>query len=154
MFVITENIMKRPVYLGRRNNKCVTGNTFGRTSVRYNGTSHYYAFAPQSQRYWGKGKRHDSVWGSGGIASPVLRFTSSWKWTVSFTRRLYSRGKHPLCPLHNRLDGPQGWSGRCEEEKKISLSPMGITPWFFGFPSSNNLVTAVSAYPGPKKRQR
>jgi len=54
-----------------------------------------------------------AYWGASGIA-PLLCLGS--KWEVS--GQLYSRSYNHQWPLYRRLGGPQGWSGRFEEEEE------------------------------------
>jgi len=71
---------------------------------------------------------HEDVWGSGGIAPPILNLCTRWRRVVSFTSRLlYSRGRNPRYPLYRRLEESQIRSGRGREEKKQQLVP-GIEP--------------------------
>jgi len=54
-----------------------------------------------------------AYWGDSGIAPlPCLGI----KWEVS--GRFYSRSNNHQWPLNRRLGGPQGWSGRFEEEEE------------------------------------
>jgi hypothetical protein len=46
------------------------------------------------------------------------------------------REKSPRYPLDRRLDAPQSYSGRCEDEE-ISFPVPGIEPRFLDLPSQN-----------------
>jgi len=49
------------------------------------------------------------------------------EWSASSPGR-FILGKRPQDPLDRRLGGPQGWSGRGGEEKKIPASARNRTP--------------------------
>jgi hypothetical protein len=74
-------------------------------------------------------------------SSTFLDLGTRWRWVVSLTPLpLYLRGESPRYPLDRRLGRFQRRSGRCGEEKKISLP--GIEPEPFSL-SLNRL-----SYPG------
>jgi hypothetical protein len=78
--------------------------------------------------------RHEGVWGSGCIDPHFLELGISWSWLVSFTPLpLYPQGKSPRYPLNRSLDGPQSRSGRCGEEKILTLPGLELRP--FGRPA-------------------
>jgi hypothetical protein len=67
---------------------------------------------------------HCGVWGSGGIAPPFLTLAvDEGEWSA-------------WCPLGRKLDGPQGSSRFCGEEKNVLCLP-GIELW----PSNPQPVT-------------
>jgi hypothetical protein len=62
---------------------------------------------------------------SSSVAPRILNLGTWWEWVVRFTLRpLYPREKGPQYPLDRRLGGPQSWSGRGGEKKKVS-APAG-----------------------------
>jgi hypothetical protein len=64
-------------------------------------------------------RRHEDVWGDGGIA-PRINLGTRWsEWSASRAGFFTPRGKISLYPLDGRLGGPQSRSGRGGEEKKI-----------------------------------
>jgi hypothetical protein len=68
-----------------------------------------------------------AYWRSGGI-TPFFDLGTRWRWVVSFTARpLYPQVKSPWYPLHRKLGGPQGLSGRSSEAKN-SQTPLEIEP--------------------------
>jgi hypothetical protein len=69
--------------------------------------------------------RHEDVWGSGSIATHILKLDTSWRPEVSFTPP--PPPIYPRYPLKRRLGELQGQSGRSGEEKKF-LFPPGNEP--------------------------
>jgi hypothetical protein len=55
---------------------------------------------------------------SGGIAPVILKFSTRWRWVVSFTPR-YLLGKSPRYRLNMSQGGPQSQSGRFGEDKNL-----------------------------------
>jgi hypothetical protein len=63
---------------------------------------------------------HKDIWGSGGIAPPVLTSAlGGSEWSASKSLLLYHEGKGAWHPLNKRLGGPQYQSGCCGEEKNV-----------------------------------
>jgi hypothetical protein len=58
--------------------------------------------------------------GGGCIAPSFVDLGTGWEWIVSFMpRSLYHRGNSPLYPWDRRLGGPQGRSGRYEDDPSV-----------------------------------
>jgi hypothetical protein len=63
--------------------------------------------------------RHKDVWGSVGIAPPFLTSALDGGECSASSLSCFTPGGNPLHPyqLDRRLDRPQRWYGRCEENK-------------------------------------
>jgi hypothetical protein len=67
--------------------------------------------------------RNEDVWESGCVAPPFLiSVLAGGEWSDSRLCRLTPRGKDAQYLLDRRLGGTQSWSGRCREEKYLSLA--------------------------------
>jgi len=65
-----------------------------------------------------------TYWGSGGIGSCILNFSTPWRWVVSLMPQLfYPWVKSYWNPLNRKLGGPQIQSGHGGDEKALQHCP-------------------------------
>jgi hypothetical protein len=86
------------------------------------------------------------IYGSGGIAPPILNLGTRWRRQISFMPlQFYPRGNTPRYPLYRRLGRPQSRSG-CYGEYKNLLPLPGIESRLLCRPTPS-LVTIATELP-------